>query len=72
LFGETVVVFVAGTAMGEGEGLNGVLPVDGIVINEPGAVIAVELENFEEAGEIGGFKSLKGPDMGLVQQAVEL
>jgi hypothetical protein len=34
LFGETVVVFATGTAMGEAGGLDGFLPVDGVVINE--------------------------------------
>jgi hypothetical protein len=68
LFCETIIVFVEGTAMGEAEGFHGLRTGEGVVVNKPGAVIAVELDNFEQTGIIGGFQALQGPGMGLVEQ----
>jgi hypothetical protein len=45
LFGETVVVFVVRTAMGECEGLTGIPPVESIVITDPALVIKTNRNN---------------------------
>jgi hypothetical protein len=60
---------VVGTAVGEVEGFYRVPPVDGVVVNELRAVVAVELDTGEGAGVINGFQALQGPEMGLVGRA---
>jgi hypothetical protein len=55
LFGETVIVFVVRTAAGEAEGFDGLLPVDGVVVDKLRAVVAEELDDVEGAAEAGGL-----------------
>ncbi|MDR0375924.1 MAG: hypothetical protein LBH85_09450 [Treponema sp.] len=57
--------------MGESWGLDGFPLVDDVAVNERRAVVAAEPGNFEGAGETGGFKSFRRPDMGFVQQDAE-